>query len=513
MQIICVSRGTYEKGQALAESLGAKMGHSCLSRQELVEAAILRGIPVVKLEAAMRRPHVYSERLALVKEHYQAFGAAYLLERAKQGGLVYHGRCGQLLLPGISHLFRIRVVAGRAYRVDNGHTRRYDQDLHEEVGRWVKLFYNVDWEMAFHYDVTVNLDQMSVENASTALCAMAQLPEFQPTPVSMKARENLRLASWARLALAEHPNTAKAQFKVRADDGIVTVTYLPQQMIDPTQVIEVLEEVEGVRQAICTKARTNILWIQERFDPASDMFHDVVSLAQKWDAAVELRRFVAVGADVVEVVGSHGAAASSINASRISDQTREDGQTIEDDELEEETLAGAKARSDDGGMRRTLAELVNLGRSAGGISLRASPRRLVESINLTINYSLVIVGDVFLRKERAAQKRLTRELGGSLNDRLSRPVVTAEELRQQFLFSAKDLVKLAVFAVLAAAIYILAFAHQSPILQFLHPQNEAGEATRTARILAAVGVFLFVPLITYLYGTASRLFLKLLRIE
>ena len=105
MQIICISRGTLVGGKAFAERLAQNLGYSCLSREDLIEAAIKEGIQVGKIETAMVKGRGFSERLALEREHYLAFTRAYLCEHALKGQLVYHGRTGHLLLPGISHVF------------------------------------------------------------------------------------------------------------------------------------------------------------------------------------------------------------------------------------------------------------------------------------------------------------------------------------------------------------------------------------------------------------------------
>ena len=72
MQVICISRGTFSGGKELAERLAEKMDYACLSREELIEAAIKEGIQVGKLEMAMIKPRIFSERLALERGHSNA---------------------------------------------------------------------------------------------------------------------------------------------------------------------------------------------------------------------------------------------------------------------------------------------------------------------------------------------------------------------------------------------------------------------------------------------------------
>ena len=53
-----------------------------------------------------------------------------------------------------------------------------------------------------------------------------------------------------------------------------------------------LATVADISEVRSTMAETNILWVQERFDPASETFGEVVELATKWNAAVELLRLL-----------------------------------------------------------------------------------------------------------------------------------------------------------------------------------------------------------------------------
>ncbi|HWU39646.1 MAG TPA: cytidylate kinase family protein, partial [Candidatus Acidoferrum sp.] len=118
MQTICVSRGSYQRGKELADLLAAKLGCDCLSREGIVEGATKRGIPVGKLEEAVVKRRPLSETLSLLFEHYKAYVTATLAERALKGSIIYHGRTGHLVLPGISHVLRIRVITDSEDRIE-----------------------------------------------------------------------------------------------------------------------------------------------------------------------------------------------------------------------------------------------------------------------------------------------------------------------------------------------------------------------------------------------------------
>ncbi len=76
------------------------------------------GIPVGKLEVAMIKRPAVQERMAKLKDRYLAVATATICEKAAEGGLVYYGRAGHYLLPGVSHVLRIRLIPEHAGRVE-----------------------------------------------------------------------------------------------------------------------------------------------------------------------------------------------------------------------------------------------------------------------------------------------------------------------------------------------------------------------------------------------------------
>ncbi len=505
MQVICVSRGTFSGGSELAELLAKKLGCSCVSREDLIEAATREGIQVGKLEMAMVKPGSFSGRLALEREHYLAVTTAFLCDRAKEGRLVYHGRTGHLLLPGVSHVLRVRVVADEDFRVksvmqrlklDRDRAIKYLHDVDEDRMHWVHSMYGVSWEDAGQYDVIINLQQMSVENAASLLVGFAQLPDFQMTPASDRAMDNLSLAAHARVLLARDGRTKGAGFKVRADGGVVTVTYLPRFARIAEAIPNVLEALSGLKEVRATMATTNILWVQEKFDHASDSFRQIVEIATKWNSAVELVRLTANGSENghAEVQASPAPAPAQPGA------PREYNGGVEDDVAEEKPL-------DDGGLAKTMDELALIGRAGGGRMVGGGQEKLVASLDRSTPYSLVVIGDVFLEKSQAARVRLSRELQSYLGDHVKAPVVGADELKTRFLFGKRDALKMAGLLAAVIVIYLIVFTNQKPVIELLTG------STWQMKALASAAVFMFVPMVAYLYGTITKSFLKLIKME
>ncbi|MGD2068458.1 MAG: cytidylate kinase-like family protein [Gemmatimonadota bacterium] len=501
MQIVCISRGSLSRGAELAEALARKLGYAVLSREDLIEAATAEGIQVGKLEMSMMKPHTFTERLARERDLYLAFSTAYLCDRLQEGPLVYHGRTGHLLLRSVSHVLRVRVVADDEYRVaatmaklglDRARAVQYLAEVEEDRRAWVRSMYGVSWEDASQYDVVLNVERMNVDNAATALLGMTRLPDFRMTPASRRAMEDLHLGARTRLRLARDRRTSRYDLSVRAHGGLVSVTYLPHDMEVAEEIPRILEGLEGMREVRVSVAGTTILWIQEAFDPAQETFSEIVELARRWSAAVELLRFVPSGEDSEPQVGS---------LTLPPDPAVEGG--IQEDQPDEVV--------DDGGLKETLDELARVGMAGSGRYVHAGRGSLLASCCSTVPPSLAVVGDVYLSKDPGARVRLVRELQEAVADRLRIPVVTPDELRGRYMFGRRDLVRLLGFLAVVVALYVAVFTHQEPVLRFL--KGDWTGAGGLSAWVVAVAVFLFVPIVAYVYGGVAGSLMKLIQMD
>ena len=502
MPIIFICSVPFGGGERLARNLATKLGYAYLSREDVVARANECGIPVGKLEVAMVKKPAARERLARLKDRYLAVATSTICEKAAEGDLVYYGRAGHFLLPGVSHVLRVRVIPEHSQRLDTAVQRTklsreqaaaFLEDIDADIRAWVHFVHGADMDDLCRYDLVVNLENMSIENAATALCGIADLPDFRPTPASRRAMEERRLQARARIRLALDERTADADLTVRSNDGVVTITYMPSQAAVAPVIPEVLRDLSGCRELRCTVASTNILWIQEEFRPDAEILGQVNELARRWGAAVELLRY---RPDEPEATPS----APAPKAAAIGTPKTANG-GIEDDVAE--TMEAA-----DRAFQDMLATLVHSGRSGGGHSLAGSRERLLAAVNPTIQYSLVVVGEVYLRRPSAARTRMTRELTRYLAEHLKAPVIPAAELGAKLRFGPAQMAKLATTAVLAAAIYALVFTHQESLLNLLGGPLHSLHPWGTVALVAVLA-----PLVAGLYAGVTSSVLRLIKLD
>jgi cytidylate kinase len=95
MAIICVSRGTFSGGEALAKRVAERLGYRCLARGTNLEAAAKRQmVPAEQLTAAMEKRPSFWERVLGEPTAYLTFVRATLCGKARGDKLVYDGYLG-----------------------------------------------------------------------------------------------------------------------------------------------------------------------------------------------------------------------------------------------------------------------------------------------------------------------------------------------------------------------------------------------------------------------------------
>lgn len=257
MAVITISRGSFTGGKHLAECLAERLNYRCVDRDVVVERAAVYGASQEDLRNALMKPPSFWDRFKHKKYVYLALIQAALTEEVRSGKAVYHGNAGHLLLLGVSHVLRVRIIAPLEFRIAMtqgrlnlsrsdaiAHISKMDQDR----ARWTHYLYGVNWGDPVLYDIVLNLENMDIQEACESLCAVANLKRFQETPESLAAMDNLALASRVRANLVSHPATVDLEIDVSAHAGVVT---LKGKYRDPLQLSEaraLAEKIPGVKE-------------------------------------------------------------------------------------------------------------------------------------------------------------------------------------------------------------------------------------------------------------------------
>jgi cytidylate kinase len=236
MPIVTIAHATGSGGPEIGTVLADRLGCRYVDREMISEAARQYGVTEDKLQQLDETKPSLFERFDVETRQYISIIQSGLFDVAERDNVVINSRGGQMLLRGIAHVLRVRVIAPfdlRVKRVMRKMTGPMGESVdvrttaemvrrsdHEQHGR-MRYLYDVDWSDPALYDLVINTEKLSTEAAVEMVASLVRRPELQATEASRQAVRDRGLASRVRAALATHPETRKYRINVEADQGIV----------------------------------------------------------------------------------------------------------------------------------------------------------------------------------------------------------------------------------------------------------------------------------------------------
>ena len=254
MPIITIYQGASGEGQELAETVAEGLGYRCVGREVLVEASRRFGIPEAKLNEIVEKGPHWWERLLQDLRPYRIALQAALCELAHDGKVVYHGHLGHELLSGIGHVLKILLTAPIEFRIEQIRARQsltdiaarhYIEEVDKARSRRLMAMFGTDWRDPSRYDLILNMGKMSREGAKRVILEAARLEEYQPSPASNQAFNDLALSSRVYAALFASPNVRGFAVEVRAEGGHIHLKGRVDHGLED-QFVKLVKNVPGV---------------------------------------------------------------------------------------------------------------------------------------------------------------------------------------------------------------------------------------------------------------------------
>ncbi len=254
MPAVLISRGTMSGGQSLARCLSARLSLRCVCREDLLSAVDRHGgharKVVQSLESATRAYDQFSQN----RRSFLVLMRHALLGFIREGDIVYHGYAGHLLVPTVPCCMRVRISAPLPLRARNAmqrlgvsesEARDAVQREDEDRVRWSRYMYGRDIRDPHLYDAWFSLERLSIETVCAMIAAGLLEKEFQPTPETQKALEELYLSTSVEAALVSDPRTLGFEIGARARGGNVLLEgpFLEERQLQDA--LEVARAVEG----------------------------------------------------------------------------------------------------------------------------------------------------------------------------------------------------------------------------------------------------------------------------
>jgi cytidylate kinase len=257
MPIIIISRGSHTWGKEVAEKVAQKLGYDCVAREDLLESSKQFNIPEIKLHRAIEETTSILDRFMRErKKEYLFFLQTAILKHVQKDNVVGHGYSGHLLIKDISHVIKVRINVALEDRIKLameregmswGQAFRFLNKLDAQRKKWGQRIFGVDIWDSSQYDLVLQINKITVDDAVDIICHTAGLKNFQTTPESQKKMDDMVLAADVKFALFN----ARPDVEVLSKDGSVLVKArengsADEEIID--DINEIILKIPGVKE-------------------------------------------------------------------------------------------------------------------------------------------------------------------------------------------------------------------------------------------------------------------------
>jgi cytidylate kinase len=255
MGIVALTRELGSMGTQIGERFAARRGYRYARREILAEAARFGEVSEEQLVDAVEGGPSLWERLAEPGHRNYLHVAAAVLEFAASDDVVLLGRWSTMLLRGVRHAARVRICAPVELRITRLMDRmkvshaeaqalaeRYDQGVRTRI----RQYFDVDWEDADLYDLVINTERVTVDEACAHIERLLDSAEFAADEASRQEVRDRALSARVAEALKMHARTARVAAQVSAHRGVVTLGGLVFSAEEHDAALGVAKGVAGV---------------------------------------------------------------------------------------------------------------------------------------------------------------------------------------------------------------------------------------------------------------------------
>ena len=187
--VVCISHLTGAHGSEVGQAVASRLGYVCVDEEIVARAAEKAGVEAADVADAERR-RSFLERLREElpdlgapppAEHHRELIREAIHETADAGNVVIVAHAASIALAGREGILRVLVTASantRELRLADGlvdeETEGAVRDSDAARADYLDRFYGVEPELPTHYDIVVNTDVLTVEQAAAAIALLAE---------------------------------------------------------------------------------------------------------------------------------------------------------------------------------------------------------------------------------------------------------------------------------------------------------------------------------------------------
>lgn len=261
MAIITISRQFGSLGTEIAQVLQQELHFASLDKQTLEEALVSQyGIPEENVERYDEKKPPLWDIFSSDKDKYLHFMKTAIYNFARQDKCIIIGRAGQMLLRDIPGTLHVRVLAPKALRIKRlqerfGYDDRLAEQLirhsdHDRVG-FHKFFFHVNWEDVSLYDLMVNTQLFSIQQAAELIeNCLEKLDILKSNSATTEKLDDLCLGQAVITKIAYEEKMPIQFLETSVEAGIVTLKGSTITSHDIARCEEIARDVPGVKDVI-----------------------------------------------------------------------------------------------------------------------------------------------------------------------------------------------------------------------------------------------------------------------
>ena len=200
------------------------------------------------------------EKWAADEKTISIFTAEEVYDLAVKGNVLIRGWGATLLLRSVPHIACVRVCAPLELRVqrlmqrletDDAGLARHEIEVDDSAhAARMGEHFNVNWGDPTLYDLTLNTERVSIPECVRQVVALTRAAEFQETPASRQAIEDLALQSRARAGLRADSATSGIDIVVEAHAGSVTLRGIVVNDAEKQRSVDLVSKLPGVKSVV-----------------------------------------------------------------------------------------------------------------------------------------------------------------------------------------------------------------------------------------------------------------------
>ncbi|MEO5358620.1 MAG: cytidylate kinase-like family protein [Nitrospirae bacterium YQR-1] len=245
MSIVLVNSPSFSGGENVCKMVANKLQYDYLQDDIIDTVSATYGIDSEKLEKALKHAPSFFGMSLEERIIYLTYFQAVFVKTLLKDNIVYCGGIGHTLVSGISHIFKVYVIADVNERVrrraaneniSEGDALKKIQKDDKEHAKWMKAVLKTDDSNPALYDLTINIGQITEDDAVEFICKAVQSRRFQHMTYSINCLKNLELAYRVKAALIH----LDSELTVRVEEDVV---YINTKTLDKEKRLAKIKEI------------------------------------------------------------------------------------------------------------------------------------------------------------------------------------------------------------------------------------------------------------------------------